>query len=174
MEQTTMNHNVPARLGDYNVREIVSPVEFVNAVADVGLSEMIHVVPLGDSRHDGFALVRLVESVAEGNPENVRIATLFEDGSLFSVHNGEDRPSTVSLHADDADTVLTWVRALARERSAANVVASYWWNNNSKMIESHGLNQESLFLTYETETGITHRVGIDNVFDNYHGRMAKF
>lgn len=173
------NPKAPTRMNDGHlnvVTETVSPVEFVNYNVDDRRSECIHVVPPSDPFDREIELIRLVSETSSERPFD-RVRTVI-DASFNVRYPRSDaprrRPDSICLHNDDADTLLTWLRALIRERSDATVSIAYWEQNNSPLIEDAGLNQESLFLDYKTESGTEHRVNIHGVYANHVQMMANF
>ena len=154
----------------HTVADELSLVEFVNYPAETS-REMIHVVPTADG---GVALVRNVEPVTAGYDQNGHVVTRLGGSFTTGLMAGRDDPESITLSMGDGDTLMTWCRALARERSDARVRVVYYGVNNSQMIENAGLNQETISFRYATESGIEHEIEIDNVFNNELGRMGRW
>lgn len=157
------------------VTETVSPVEFVNYDVDQR-GECIHVVPPADPFDREIELIRLVSDTCAERPFE-RVRTVID--ASFNVRYpradaARRTPVSICLHDDDADTLLTWLRSLVRERSDATVSIAYWEQNNSPLVTDAGLDQESLFLDYQTETGTEHRVHIHGVYANDVQMMGNF
>lgn len=132
----------------YNVRTTVTATEFVNASTD-SWDECVTIVPERENRRVVF--LRLVESLAEGADENVRIATEIP-GTLAERGEGrfENGVDSITLHGPEADTVLTFLRSYgaADARGETGFAAEYWPQNDTPALESAGVHTESLFLTY--------------------------
>lgn len=72
----------------------------------------------------------------------------------------------LNFHDSDGEILLTFLNSLKWDSSRSNATVSveYWPENNSEFMEQNGLIHESIFFTYGTESGKSHKVEIDTVF----------
>lgn len=148
----------------------VSLAEFINHESE-SYDEYIRIIPDRESRQ--LALFRKVKDSFEDSDmvrtviDNVRIRLTQYDLEFSDI----DR---IHLHHSKADTLLTFLNSLKWDmsRSEANVSLEYIPINNSENLDKSGLNQESLLLTYQTESGKERLVDISQTYKHESTRMA--
>ena len=152
-------------------QECDSIKQFLNMDMDT-LDECVHIVPNKENRKLTF--YRLTNKrLTKDNKDNVRISLELNNvGILF--RNTEKIPENLCFHNAKAKTILSFLECLKNERSEYNLTFKYYNKNNSPMIEEHNLNNESLFLSYKTETDRYNEVEISDVYANNITQFANF
>jgi hypothetical protein len=152
-------------------QECDSIKQFLNMDMDT-LNECVHIVP--DKENRKLTFYRLTDKrLTMNNEENVRISLELNNvGILF--RNTEKIPESLTFHSAKAKTILSFLECLKNERSDYSMTFKYYNKNNSPMIEEHNLNNESLFLSYKTETNRYNEVEISDVYANNSTQFANF
>jgi len=157
-----------------NARPVDTLRDFVNANTDAsGHDECVHIFPNYDGTVD---LYRIVGDRDDYPSERVavRIEAAFGVSGTGKAPDRRDDPESLCLHANDASTALTLFRCLANERSPATPSFDYWPVNNSPMVDESDLTNETLSIDYKTDSGRSHRVGIDSLYTNGFQSMASY
>lgn len=151
-------------------KECSSIKEFLDINMDT-LDECVHIVPNSDGTLKFYRLTD--ERVTNNYTENVRISLELKANSI-SYRNCEETPENLCFHNSKAKTVLSFLDCLKNERSGYKFVFRYYSKNNSKMLERHDVNMETLFLTYETNTGRYNEIEVSKPYDNRLGKFANY
>ena len=93
--------------------------------------------------------------------------------STYSTDRGE-RLKGLFLTDGEADNLLTLLDLYRRERPEADLRFAYWGENNSPMIRDSNMDNETLFVRCNTESGRSNEVQIDGLYKTGLHRFGKF
>mgnify|MGYP006293595593 CR=1 FL=1 len=148
--------------------DFVDTIEFVNA--DVGREPYEEYIRVAIDRD--AAEIRLYRAVGAANNTEY-VGLVLEDARYYTRGRENPEPEGFDLHNNDATDLITWLTCLAKERSEAVVKASYYWKNNSPMIDKSEFDNESLRFSYDTETGRNRQIMIDSLRRNKQQALAR-
>ena len=160
MEETYADEN------GFTVEQDVSLLEWVNYDGRKAHDECIHVF-LNERSID---LYRISKDKWEEHNENRRIKTTVDDVSI-RCHGKE--PSHFVFHSFEAATVLTFFNMVAQERSDTHISLEYYADNGKQLTEDSNVTEESLYMSYETETDRSNTVVVNSTYKNYMQMFGK-
>lgn len=96
------------------------------------------------------------------------------DGVSLSTVNTDRELKGLFLTAGEVQTVLTLLDRFRVEQAETSLSFEYWGENNSPMIRDSKMDNETLFVRYDTESGRSNEVQIDGLYKTGLHRFGKF
>lgn len=149
--------------------ETVDLIDFANATFDrLGTKEYIRAFVDSEARQ-----LRLYRRVG-GEPGDSEFVRAILDGVKVRIYTDRfDDPDAINLHDREAQTVVTLLKLLAKERSPATVTVEYWEESGMDMLKGSRFGEEQLHLAYRTESGVYHHVQIASVYESEIQMLAR-
>ena len=144
-----------------NGADQVDLIDLVNAKFDrYGTDEYIRAFPDIENRQ-----LRLYRKVG-GDPVDGEFVTATIENVRINFNTNRYRePIAFNLHSSDSDTLVSFLKLFAKERSPATMEVGYWEESGMKMFEGSRFGQELINLSYRTESGVIHRAQISSVYE---------
>lgn len=126
--------------------------------------ECIHIIPDPDTHR--LHLYRAVGDIdnlrrVKTTLDNVNVRCMDGDAECWCVHSAE------------ANTVLTFLNLMAKERSDPRLSIRYYADNGKPLTEDNALTEESLYLKYTTDSGRERQSIVQSVYQNPTQMMKK-
>lgn len=149
--------------------QMVNLSQFINAETEKRTSEYIRIIPDRENRKIHF--FRGIDELADN-----LIHTVLEDCriklSLFRKDLNYSDIQVINLHHNQANSVLVWLNSLKYEKTETQITLDYLPVNNSQNIDNSDLNQNSLILSYKSESGNEFTTQIDETYKHTNTRLA--
>ena len=162
----------------FYVQEELPLNEFIKpewAPGNMGMyDECIHVFPRFQSQK--MTLYRMVDSIRErdiGDPIR-RIKTEIQDVKFNNYLESDREIDYWCLQSGDGETLMTFLTALAWERSPARLHVEYSEVNNSQYMDEKGVKGDTLIFKYNTESGRRNAIKIDQLYSSETTKNATF
>ena len=142
----------------FTIERFVDLLEWCN-IDDRSLhEECIHIVP--DSETGYVLLYRTVGEVGD----NRRVKTIVRD---VRVNNRSEKVTHWCLHSGEANTFITFINLMAKEKTDTQLMLDYYPDNGKGMTEDSPITEEIMYLEYKTESDRERQSIIQSCYRNY-------
>lgn len=164
--QTMTGLTTPATADEYGftVEAELDLLDWCNRTTRDPHDECVHIVADSESRR-----VHLYRAV--GDVDNLRrVKTTLEDVSIRCVDTDAE---CWCLHSAEANTVVSFLNLMAKERSEPRFSLRYYADNGKGLTDDSPLTEEALYLQYQTNSGRERRSLVQSAYRHPSQMMKK-